>query len=1078
MKAFRRFLISYISCSKPVVPYNYCKYLLLASLQFFFSYITAQQPYSLVHYDENSLPQTTVGNIQQDENGYLWMNTQFGIVRFDGEKVRVFTTDNLKGLTSNRIRLCAKGIDRSIYFVDENNVILKVKSPNQFETIGTTEGIKESRLPLYSREGNNDFAYLKFDNKTSYKQLVDSLKFDLTREFLKSYAISEQKGYLFYIDLQQKVRLCYYDGKNYTSKIQSDSFKVQHTFKLNNLVFTQISSAKAILFQEAEQKQKVQVTGLPSDCARAFKEETPVLFSNASGTFFYKSGKLYQYELNGKSIAATLVFENLPCIGVVNIMRERTTGDFLISTKSNGFYRIKKKLFSVVNLTGAAGDTPGENTGLNNNIVYALALWDTQHIFCTGYITPVTGAGVSRNFDPGNKARFNHYFLYAKDNDNFWLNFNDGIQSFNKKRRSYTPLIRIYDPKKAIELSSGTTIIVAEHHIVAMQNNQVTELFRSSTLHFTTAEKVTEDCLVVGTTSGLYYFYPSQRKLQAVRFKDALKVRFLFKDKAERLWFTTYGQGLFHLSGNSIIPLPVDNAGYLAIGHNISEDNSGHFWVSTNHGLFKLGYASLLSIVRGQSNKLYYTYFDKTDGFNTNEFNGGCYPSSAYQKETGLLFFPSMDGIVKFHPDSIQSITSNSPVFFDEIVFNDTGHLYSVADKLVFPRQTSSLRINFSSPYYGHGENTKFSYTLSNGPEQWKDLESTRSVILNNLPGGDYTLTLKKEEAAGIPILASFNFKIQKKFSETILFKLLLLALVVASVYLYFRARIYYLNKERSRLEKEVAIKTADQLELIDQLKDSIARLTQLQQELEQMIGHKENIIAVLIHDIKSPLHFLNTVAAHLGRSIELNPPGKNKEIANEISISLNRLYLFTQDFAIWLNASHTGHIQKQENMDLERVIEEGLLVYREIINKKGLNIRQATTTGLIFGDEPMIKSVIRNLIDNAVKNTSDGSIAITSRCLPDNQACEIIIADEGKGMTGEQIAALNYYFKSGEDMLPFSTSGFGHKIIKDFLLKLGGFISYRQNSPSGVIVTLNLPVTNPLLVERMQTPSIEFPAN
>lgn len=133
---------------------------------------------------------------------------------------------------------------------------------------------------------------------------------------------------------------------------------------------------------------------------------------------------------------------------------------------------------------------------------------------------------------------------------------------------------------------------------------------------------------------------------------------------------------------------------------------------------------------------------------------------------------------------------------------------------------------------------------------------------------------------------------------------MLVLLGVVVLVFLNFRARLYYLHKERNRLEQLVAAKTADQLKLIEQLKDSIAHLTQLQQEMEQMIGHKENIIAVLIHDIKSPLFFLNTVAGHLFKSIDLNPSAKNREIAYEISISLNRLYLFTQDFAIWLNAS------------------------------------------------------------------------------------------------------------------------------------------------------------------------------
>lgn len=311
MKAFWRIICLYPGFSKAVILYRYYKYLLLGGLQFILSHASAQQPYSLVHYDENTLPQTTIGNIQQDANGYLWTNTQFGIVRFDGEKIRVFTTTNLKGLTSNRIRICAKGLDKFIYFVDENNVILKVKSPNQFETIATTDDIKKSRLPLYSRESNNDFTYLKFDKKTGYTRLADSLKFDLTREFLKSYATSENEGYLFYVDLQQKVRLCYYDRKNYTSKIQSDSFKAQHTFKIDSLIFVQTSSAEALIFQKAGQKQKISVIGLPSHFTQAFKEEPPVLFSNSSGTFFYRSGKLYQYELQDNSIVATLIFENM-----------------------------------------------------------------------------------------------------------------------------------------------------------------------------------------------------------------------------------------------------------------------------------------------------------------------------------------------------------------------------------------------------------------------------------------------------------------------------------------------------------------------------------------------------------------------------------------------------------------------------------------------------------------------------------------------------------------------------------------------------------------------------------------------
>ncbi|MEO6819857.1 MAG: ATP-binding protein [Ginsengibacter sp.] len=1016
------------------------KYLLLCIMQIVGIHTMAQQPYSLVHYDEKLLPQTTVGNIVQDENGYLWMNTQFGIVRFDGEKVRVFTTDNLKGLTSNRIRVCSKGYDNSIYFVDENNVIIKVKSPNEFEITATADDINNSKLPLYSPECNSDFGIMHFDKKAGFKKLSDSLKLDLKKEILKSYFTGEKKGYFFYEDINDDIRLCYYDGENYTTKIQANNFKSQHTFKLNNLIFHQTSPTVAIQFEKATQENKIQVNGLPENFARRFKEEMPVLFSNSSGAFFYDSGRLYQYKLIGNVIDANLLFENLPCTGVVNVMQEKNTGDYLLSTKSAGFYRVKKKRFEAINLNNINWQALGKNTSANQDIAYALNLWDKQHIFYNGYITPVKGKGLSRLYQKTIKPHFNYFFHYPKDSLHIWLSFNDSIQSFNKKTGEYTPLLKILDPKSAVELSNGTTIIVAAKQIVSLKNNLSTKLYQNDSIYITTAEKVTEDCLAIGTEDGFYYYYISTKKLQPVPYDKHLKIRFIFKDKSARVWFTTYGQGLYYASGNTIIPIPADNAGYLAIGHSIVEDNSGHFWVPTNHGLFKLGYSSLLSIIDGRSNKLYYTYFDKTDGFNTNEFNGGCFPAYAYDRESGVLYFPSMSGIIQFHPDSILSMVSKSSIIFDEILINDTGHVYALSTKLVFPSQTSSLKIYFSSPYYGHNENIKFSYSISNKPGQWKYLENDRSIALNNLPGGNYTITVRKEEASGNPVTNTINFTIQKDFFETTFFLFLLLALAFGLTYLTFRARLLFLANERKRLEKEVAFRTANQKLLMD---------------------HKEKIIEVLIHDIKSPLYFLNSVAASLDKNITINNAIRNKELTNGIATSLNSLFLLTQDFSIWLNSSQPGHLQNYENVNLVNIIEESLDIYSEVIDKKNISINKYFSPIIILGDEPMIKSVMRNLIDNAIKNTSHGGITIKCEYLIEKKNCIIEIADTGIGMAAERLKALNQFFESDQEILIFSTSGFGHKVVKDFLYKLGGTIFYRQNNPSGVIATVSIPLSH-----------------
>ena len=114
-----------------------------------------------------------------------------------------------------------------------------------------------------------------------------------------------------------------------------------------------------------------------------------------------------------------------------------------------------------------------------------------------------------------------------------------------------------------------------------------------------------------------------------------------------------------------------------------------------------------------------------------------------------------------------------------------------------------------------------------------------------------------------------------------------------------------------------------------------------------------------------------------------------------------------------------------------------------------------------MYADEPMTKPVIRNLIDKAAKITTATSIAITAAYSPDKQSCKISIADDGKGMSEEQLAEINQYFQTVQLTLPTVTSGFGHKLIKDFLVKMGGTIQYRHNLSSGIVVTVNLPTLN-----------------
>jgi ligand-binding sensor domain-containing protein len=74
----------------------------LATVFVFLCPLTTLAQYRLESWtNDNGLPQNTVRSITQTRDGYLWLTTFDGLVRFDGVQFKVFNTNNTKGLTSN-----------------------------------------------------------------------------------------------------------------------------------------------------------------------------------------------------------------------------------------------------------------------------------------------------------------------------------------------------------------------------------------------------------------------------------------------------------------------------------------------------------------------------------------------------------------------------------------------------------------------------------------------------------------------------------------------------------------------------------------------------------------------------------------------------------------------------------------------------------------------------------------------------------------------------------------------------------------------------------------------------------------
>src|SRR5690554_2526999 len=84
------------------------------------------QEYLIRHYDiEDGLPVNSVNGIVQDEDGYLYITTYDGLVRYDGYEFKVYNSGNTVGMETNRIGGLLKASDNSIWLFNEDRSITR-----------------------------------------------------------------------------------------------------------------------------------------------------------------------------------------------------------------------------------------------------------------------------------------------------------------------------------------------------------------------------------------------------------------------------------------------------------------------------------------------------------------------------------------------------------------------------------------------------------------------------------------------------------------------------------------------------------------------------------------------------------------------------------------------------------------------------------------------------------------------------------------------------------------------------------------------------------------------------------------
>ena len=246
----------------------------------------------------------------------------------------------------------------------------------------------------------------------------------------------------------------------------------------------------------------------------------------------------------------------------------------------------------------------------------------------------------------------------------------------------------------------------------------------------------------------------------------------------------------------------------------------------------------------------------------------------------------------------------------------------------------------------------------------------------------------------------------------------------------------------------------------ITQRKRAEERISLINKQLEKANAEKDTLFTIIAHDLKSPIAGVYNTSQIIAEEPESLTLEEISYISAEIHKSSKNALELLNDLMQWARMSQGGMDCSPEECSLYELARSSLYTARDVAGKKDITIKCDISQDLtVLADQPMINTVIRNIIFNAVKFTHrGGNISITaSKAGPDVQIC---ISDNGIGMS-ETILSTAFSVDKNKRQLGTDGekgTGLGLVLCKEFVEKHGGRIWLESEPGKGTKVFFTLP--------------------
>lgn len=972
--------------------------------------------YKVKAHDKHSLAYNNILGIAEDGHGNIWTNHTYGLNIYDRKKDRFYRDANsyIESFGIPHHDKFTTHIDKKgdLWYLTDNKIYVYKFSSQTLTELSTQILLADISSINIADDGQKIYFTLK--DRSLWQ--IDKTEGDIEQLSIKGPSGAAPKTNI-YIDNQFGIWL--YSGKSTTIHYKpygDDQWKEVTLTAFENEKDIRIMDVKAdasgrlwigtdhhgLYIYDIFNDQLINLLENPNTPTSIASNNVTFVYQDNDGTIWLGHSK-NGVSFYDKSFQSVVNFNDSQCRDVSVIM-EDNTGNIWLGTDGYGLYRKSNKKI--------------EKLPFNNKSIVSLLQDSIGRIwigtFTDGLYCYQNGEYRHYTTDNSKLASNDVWGLQQDRYGNIWIGtLNGGIQHISDKshyldsltdecKEILFPMDMFYDGKDKLYIATvnglGILDVTTGNCQVHHGNHRGTQGFNNSII--TNVYVDTKDNIWMGHSKGLTRW---DLKNDSVEYFDEEN-------------------------------LLIDN-----IVRGIVEDNHQNMWVSTSNGISVLS-ADSVERISGRT-------FSMRDGFLGDYFNH----HAILKLKNGNILFGGRQGLSEVNPVELleKSRSGNRVLFTGLKIGNDWVQVDSVyddrkllvrstefTDSLVLDHDDQFITIYFSSGELLYADKVKYACKLVGLGDEWMYL-SDYKITFSSIPVGKYDLLVKSRNSDGVWSSEASILKIEvlPPFYMTRLAYLIYFMLATGVIlFVWHKARV----RSRKKLEQQ---------------RDEIR--SEQEAHVNEM---KLRFFTNISHDLRTPLTLIITpLQSLLNEDLSENLKKRLKTINKNAQHLLSMLNSILDFRKIDIGAE-TLQLQSGE---VTKFIKDVCEPFYSHASESNITFNVTSEGEPLFFkfDANKLKNVVFNLLSNAFKFTPPGGF-INVRIKCDPAFFKLEVADSGIGISDDnKKLVFDQFYQCGPSHQ--GGSGIGLFLVKEYVNLHGGSIEIEDNKPGGSVFTITIPVSD-----------------